>query len=195
MTNKNLQYWQDCDAAIAKGPRPAPMPKAARAELLKGRKVVVYDSVKEGKGQVRPAPHKYNPTSAAAADRAGSETALGAAGIFKGMKNENRMNAKGGIQRGDDSAPQKRWKGKGTVDSPPGQSAVPASNPYASSSSAASRSAPHAMLDSGTSVSLIPADYGAPWNSSVWTDASWRTNEWQTTTSNDAEMPEHSCEM
>jgi hypothetical protein len=50
------------------------------------------------------------------------------------------------------------------------------------------------MIDSGASVSLIPAAYGAPWNSSVWTDASWRTNEWQTTTSNDAEMPEHSCD-
>ena len=98
MTCKNLQFWQDCDAAIAKGPTPAPLPKAAREVLLQGRKVVVYDNVKGGSKGAKPAPHKYNPYSAAAADAAGSEkVTLGAAGIFRGMKNENRMNAKGGI--------------------------------------------------------------------------------------------------
>ena len=172
MTNKNLKHWQDCDAAIAKGPTPAPMSRANREVLLQGRNVVVYDNVKEGKGQPRPAPHKYNPNSAMAADQAGPATSLGAAGHFRGMKNDYRFNAKKEIQRGDDHAPQKRWKGKGTDE----DVAAPTSNPDASSSTAAS------------------AACDASWNASGW-QSRWRKNEWQTPTKDeDAEMPEHSSD-
>ena len=109
MTCKNLQFWQECDAALKMGPTPAPLPKAAREVLLQGRKVVVYDNVKGGSKGAKPAPHKYNPYSAAAVEAEGSDKAitLGAAGVFKNKKNENHMNAKGQIQRGDDSATHK----------------------------------------------------------------------------------------
>ena len=43
---KDLQHWQKSDAALKDGPTPAPMPKAARELVLKGRKIVVYDNVK-----------------------------------------------------------------------------------------------------------------------------------------------------
>ena len=124
---------------------------------------------------VQPLPKQKDPISA---------VTLGAAGVFK--KNENRMNAKGHIQRGDDSATQKKWKEKGTVDSPAGRSSAPASNPPASSSSAAARTAPYHMWDSGASASLSSAeartapyymwDSGTAWDSQKWRQTGWRTN-------------------
>ena len=180
-TFKYLKFWQDADAARLREPEDKPMPKADREVLFEVRQHAVYQDIEIIlENYVEPAPHKYNPASAAAARAGSSEVAvvLGSASVFKrkavvtSKPRVNRMTAAGQMQRGAASAPQPKWEARPVADSSLELSAAPASRPRSSSWSDAHRN----WYEASTACS----------QSGWWTSAPWKN-----TTQDDAEITEH----